>query len=166
MIAITEPKTEKPLNEERPRLPFYIPLVNHMVRTFLRMGLPMGPVTLLTVKGRNTGKTRRNPVGFFRLKGRQYLFSTFGSVNWVRNLRAARIATVRKGLHSMKVVPIELSPEDAVPVLKEVIAPAFQGLGGMIFRDHMPLKPDAPLSDFIIEARKHPVFELRPIVEN
>ncbi len=66
----------------------------------------------------------------------------------------------------MKVVPVELSPEDAVPVLKEVIAPAFQGLGGLIFRDHMPLKPDAPLSDFIIEARKHPVFELRPIVEN
>src|SRR5215470_5211295 len=101
MKTITVSKTEK-----LPHLPFYVPLLNHLVRSFLRIGVPMGPVTLLTVKGRNSGKARRNPVGFFKLNGRQYLFSTFGSVNWVRNLRAARQASVRKGLHSKTVIPV------------------------------------------------------------
>src|SRR5215467_11704399 len=165
MIAKTEIKTEK-MNEKLPHLPSYIPLINHAVRTFLRLGIPMGPVTLLTVKGRNTGKTRRNPVGYFKLNGRQYLFSTFGSVNWVRNLRAARQATVRKGLRSKKVVPVELSTEEAALVLKNAVAPAFQGIGGKIFRDHMPLKPNAPLNEFITEAHRHPVFELRPVHDN
>src|SRR5215831_9941775 len=108
MITVSESKTEK-----LPHLPRYIPLINHAVRTFQRLGIPMGPVTLLTVKGRNTGKTRRNPVGYFKLNGRQYLFSTFGSVNWVRNLQAVQKASVRKGLHSNTVIPVELSTEEA-----------------------------------------------------
>ena len=165
MIARTEIRTEKPHGKPA-HLPFYIPIINHAVRTFLRIGVPMGPVALLTVKGRNTGKARRNPVGFFKLNGRQYLFSTFGTVNWVRNLRAARQATVRKGFRSKRVVPVELSQEEAALILKNAVAPAFQGLGGKMFREHMPLKPDAPLSEFISQARQHPVFELVPVGDN
>jgi hypothetical protein len=29
--------------------------------------------------------------------GRRYVFATFGEVNWVRNLRAAREAVIRRG---------------------------------------------------------------------
>ena len=46
-------------------------------------------------------------------------------------------------------------------VLKEAIAPRFLGLGGKVFGSHFPLKPDAPLSAFIEESKRHPVFELR-----
>src|SRR5436309_12627491 len=53
-----------------PKLPFYIPLFNHMIRSFLRLGVPLGYVGLLTVKGRKTGKTRRNPVGLFDHNGK------------------------------------------------------------------------------------------------
>ena len=121
----------------------------------------MGYVGLLTVKGRKTGKTRRNPVGLFAYNGRRYLFSTFGDVNWVRNIRAAKQATVKKGLRSRRVVPVELSLTDVAEILKGAIAPAFQGLGGKIFGSHFPLKPDAPIADFVEEAKRHPVFELR-----
>jgi len=144
-----------------PKLPFYIPLFNHMIRSFLRLGVPFGYVGLLTVKGRKTGKTRRNPVGLFDYKGKRYLFSTFGDVNWVRNVRAAGTATVRKKWTSRKVIPVELSSLETAKVLKEAIAPRFLGLGGKIFGSHFPLKPDAPLAMFIEESKRHPVFELR-----
>ncbi len=126
----------------------------------------MGNVGLLTVRGRNTGKTRRNPVGLFEHNGHLYLFSTFGDVNWVRNVRAAKHATIKKGLTTKKVVPVELSPSEAATVLKETIAPAFLGLGGKIFGSHFPLKPDDSLDLFLEETRRHPVFELRETENN
>ena len=144
-----------------PKLPFYIPLFNHAIRTFLRFGVPLGYVGLLTVKGRKTGKTRRNPVGLFEYNGKHYLFSTFGNANWVRNVRAAGTATVQKGLRKQKVIPVELSTTENAQVLKNAIAPRFLGLGGKIFGSHFPVKPDAPLADFIEESNRHPVFELR-----
>ena len=157
MLAKIEPKRKSAL----PHLPFYIPLFNHMIRALLRAGVPLGYVGLLTVKGRISGKTRRNPVGFFDYNRHLYLFSTFGDVNWVRNLRASRYATVRRGLHSRRVNPVELSPNDAAIVLKGAVAPAFQGPGGKIFGSHFPLKPDQPIDVFVQEANRHPVFELR-----
>ncbi len=51
----------------------------------------MGPVALLTVKGRKTGKNRRNPVGLFDYKGHRYISSTFGQVNWVQNVRVVSL---------------------------------------------------------------------------
>lgn len=156
-MAETYPKPVSKL----PKLPFYIPLFNHVVRSFLRIGVPMGYVGLLTINGRNTGKTRRNPVGLFEHSGRQYLFSTFGNVNWVRNIRAARTARVKKGLKTRTVVPVELSLNDTAVVLKETIAPAFLGLGGKVFGSHFPLKPEDSMDKFVEEAKRHPVFELR-----
>lgn len=120
----------------------------------------MSYVGLLCVKGRNTGKTRRNPVGLFQHEGKRYLFSTFGDVNWVRNVRAANYVTIKKGLRTRTVVPVELPRESAAVVLKETIAPAFLGLGGKIFGSHFPLKPDDSIDKFIEEAKRHPVFEL------
>ena len=159
MIAEAYPKRISKL----PRLPFYIPVFNHLVRTFLRLGVPLSYVGLLTVKGRNTGKSRRNPVGLFNHNGHRYLFSTFGDVNWVRNIRSAKQATIKKGLTTKGVVPVELSLDKAAVVLKETIAPAFLGLGGKVFSSHFPLKPDDPIDAFVEEAKRHPVFELHEI---
>ncbi len=157
MLNITRRKQASAI----PRLPFYIPLFNHVIRTFLRIGVPLGYVGLLSVKGRNTGKIRRNPVGLFELNGRQYLFSTFGDVNWVRNLRASKTAKIRHGFHTITVHPVELSLSETAEVLKGAIAPAFLGLGGKIFGSHFPLKPDASIDEFVEEAKRHPVFEFR-----
>jgi deazaflavin-dependent oxidoreductase (nitroreductase family) len=157
---ITKTGLEKKSNAP-PKLPFYIPLFNHAIRSFLRIGVPLGYVGLLTVKGRKTGKTRRNPVGLFEYNGKRYVFSTFGNVNWVRNVRAAGTATVRKRWRSQRVLLVELSPIETAKVLKEAIAPRFLGLGGKVFGSHFPLKPDAPLAAFIEESKRHPVFELR-----
>ena len=147
---------------ETVHVPSIVPLFNHVIRSFLRIGVPMGPVGLLTVKGRLTGKSRRNPVGLFKHDGRSYLFSTFGNVNWVRNLRAAGQATIRKGFHKTQVYPVELTPEEAAPILKEAVAPFLRNhFAELILAPHFRVEPDAPPSDFVEEARRHPVFELR-----
>ncbi len=139
-----------------------VPLFNHVIRSFLRIGVPMGPVGLLTVKGRLTGKSRRNPVGLFKHDGRSYLFSTFGNVNWVLNLRVAGQATIRKRFHKTQVYPVELTPEEAAPILKEAVAPFLRNrFAELILGPHFKVEPDAPPSDFVEEARRHPVFELR-----
>jgi deazaflavin-dependent oxidoreductase (nitroreductase family) len=143
-------------------VPLFVPLFNHVVRSFLRIGIPMGPVALLTVKGRKTGKNRRNPVGLFNYKGHRYVFSTFGQVNWVQNVRAAGQATIRKRWHKQTVILVELSPEQAAPILKEVVAPMVStGLAGKLFGRHFEATPNSPLDDFVEEAKRHPVFELR-----
>ena len=145
-------------------VPFFVPLFNHVVRSFLRIGVPMGPIALLTVKGRKTGKNRRNPVGLFDYKGSRYIFSTFGQVNWVQNVRAAGIATMRKRWHKQTVTIVELSPEQAAPILKEVVAPMVStGLAGKLFGRHFEATPNSPISNFMEEAKRHPVFELREI---
>src|SRR3989475_6722343 len=147
---------------EAAHVPSIVPLFNHVIRSFLRIGIPMGPVGLLTVKGRVTGKPRRNPVGLFRHDGQSYLFSTFGNVNWVRNLRAAGQATIRRGFLKTQIFPVELTPEEAAPILNETVAPFLRNrFAELILAPHFKVDSDAPLSDFLEEARRHPVFELR-----
>lgn len=66
--------------------------VTWILKGLLRIGLPMGPMVLLTVRGRKSGQPRTTPVDLFEGNGRSFLVSTHRqeSCNWVRNLRAAR----------------------------------------------------------------------------
>jgi len=151
--------TEKPT--KRANLPFVVRLLNPVIARLLRLGLPMRPMILLTVRGRITGEPRATPVGLFEYNGKRYLFATFGEVNWVRNLRAARTAVLRLGRRSEELVAAELAPEEAVPFLKGAIAPLLKRPpGAWILRRHFNAAPEAPLNDFIKEAQRHPVFEV------
>jgi deazaflavin-dependent oxidoreductase (nitroreductase family) len=71
-----------------------------MVERLLRLGVKMGPMILLTVRGRKSGQPRTTPVAMTEHDGKRYLVGTFGDVNWVRNLRAAGEATLRSGRHA------------------------------------------------------------------
>ena len=48
-------------------VPRFIHLGNRIVRGALRIGMPMGPMILLTVRGRKTGLPRTTHVGLFEL---------------------------------------------------------------------------------------------------
>ncbi len=126
----------------------------------------MGPTILLTVRGRRTGQPRTTPVGLFERDGHRWLFAQFGDVNWVRNLRAAGEGILTRGRRRQAIVAVELTPEAAASVLKEVVAPWMRGpmgavatlmAGGPMF----DVALDAPVNDFINEVRRHPVFEVR-----
>ena len=140
-----------------PRVPLYVRFVNPVLKPLLRLGLRIRPMALLTVHGRRSGQSRSTPVGLFALDGRRYLFSAFGEVNWVRNLRAAGVATIGVGRRRETVHAAELSAEAAAPVIRSILkTPAYAS----VVRPYFPVREDAPLSEFLQEARRHPVFEL------
>jgi deazaflavin-dependent oxidoreductase (nitroreductase family) len=144
------------------RVPFYVPVLNPLVKSFLHLGVPAGPMTLLTVRGRKTGRSRTTPVGLFRLEGRRYVFDTFGKADWVRNLRVAREAVIGRGWGRKRVAARELSLDEAAMVLKEVFAPYIASrFRSSFLRMGYSLTKDSTMDDYAREARRHPGFELQ-----
>ncbi len=145
------------------RVPFYIPIFNRIIVRLLRVGVPMGPMILLTVRGRTSGQPRTTPVGLFEQDGHRWLLATFGETNWTRNLRAAGEGILTRGRRREAIAAVELAPEAAGPVLKNVLTPRLKSrVAASFLRRFYDVTADAPLTDFISEARRHPVFELFP----
>ena len=78
-----------------------------IIKRLLRAGVPMGPMILLTVRGRTTGQPRTTPVDLLERNGRRWLVATHGgaSSNWVRNLRAAGEGVLTRGRRRQAVPP-------------------------------------------------------------
>jgi deazaflavin-dependent oxidoreductase (nitroreductase family) len=136
-----------------------------IVKGLLRVGLPMGPMVLLTVRGRKSGEPRTTPVDLFEKSGRSFLVSTHRqeTSNWVRNLRVAGEGVLQRGRNRRPITVVELPPEVAGAVLREVLAPRLAlPLRGFVLRRTFSVPPDAPLAAFVAAARSHPVFEIVP----
>ena len=133
----------------------FVRISNAMTIFLLRIGVKMGTMTLLTVRGRKSGQPHTNPVTLIELDGDRLLIAPFGAVNWVRNLRAAGEATLTRGRHSEHVSAAELSIQEAGPILKKSLAgaPSF-------VTNYFDVTPDSSLADFECEAPRHPVFRL------
>lgn len=134
-----------------------------IVKRLLSMGLPIGPMVLLTVRGRTTGQPRTTPVDLLERAGRRWLVATHGGgdSNWVRNLRASGEGILRLGRRRQAFSAVELTPEAAGPLLKEVLEPRLASpLRGFVLRRTLEVTSDASLDEFIRVARRHPVFEL------
>jgi deazaflavin-dependent oxidoreductase (nitroreductase family) len=118
---------------------------------------------LLTVPGRKSGLPRTTPVTVVEYEGDRWVTSPYGEVDWVRNLRAAGEATIRRGRRTDLFRAQEVSAAESAPVLKwmlnEVKMPS-------IVRKQYLVSPDAPLTSYEREARYHPVFRLtaEPVV--
>lgn len=144
-------------------IPSFVPVFNRLIRRLLGAGLPMGPMTLLTVRGRVSGALRTTPVALFQHNGRRWLTATFGETNWTRNLRAAGEGTIQHGGRREHVAAVELEPEQGGAVLEEVLAPRLRSpLQAAFLRKFYALSARSTRDDFIHEAQRHPVFELRP----
>ena len=144
-------------------VPRIVPLLNPLVRRFMGAGLPFGPNVLLTVRGRRSGLARTFPVALMESRGRRFVQSPYGEVNWVRNLRADGEAVLTHGRQRDRVVAVELTPEVAGPVLHDAVAPYLRSrLTAPFVRLFIPLRRDATIEDCIAHARHHPLFELRP----
>ncbi len=143
------------------RAPYSARMMNPLVKSLLLMGVPLPPTILLTVRGRKSGKPRMTPVGLFEFDSHRYLFSTFGESNWVRNLRKSGEATLRRGRRRETVVAVELTPEEAAPVLKGAMMPYFRRrlMAGQL-RSHYNVAPDSSLEEWRDAAKHHPVFEV------
>ena len=136
------------------RLGFWRRLANQLIRSLLRVGLSPPHTYLLTVRGRKTGRSYSTPVTLVEENGGRWLVAPYGEVAWVRNARAAREITLSRGRGSETLNIVELSPEDAAPVLKKYLSRV------AVVRPFFDVRTDSHLSEFVAEAPKHPVFRL------
>lgn len=156
---MTSPTTTSP-----PPVPAIVRRLGPVIRALLRIGLPMGPNVLLTVRGRKSGVERTFPVAILEADGREVVFSPFGEVQWVANLRASGEAVVRHGRRSRQVAAIELAPETAGPLLADGMklvmgVPVF----GSMISGWYGVKRQSAAADYLAAARRHPAFELMEI---
>jgi deazaflavin-dependent oxidoreductase (nitroreductase family) len=155
--------TRSPAADRAP-VPAIVHRLNPLVNRLLRLGLPMGPNVLLTVRGRKTGTLRTFPVAILETDGRQFLFSPFGEVSWVHNLRASGVATVRRGRRSREVTAVELLAADAAPILEAGMRPVLKApVFGPMIAGWYGIDRDSSPADYQAAARSHPAFELRDI---
>src|SRR2546422_11676608 len=85
-------------------VPFYVPILNPLIHTLLRLGVPVGPMPLLPSPGRKTAKSPTNPLPPSKLKAPPTPPSLYGQANWVRNPRPPGQATSRPGGHTEPVI--------------------------------------------------------------
>jgi deazaflavin-dependent oxidoreductase (nitroreductase family) len=141
------------------RPPLAVRLFDPILRRLLRAGLPLGPNALITVVGRRSGEPRSAGVALLELHGRRWVLSAYGETNWVRNLRAARAATLSVRGRPESVTARELTPTEAEAFFREELAPYVRGFPrplqwfGRIFVGEM-------LDDPAGASQRHPVFEL------
>lgn len=113
-----------------------------------------GPTYLLTVPGHRTGRPLSTPVTLVEDDGIRWLVAPYGDVAWVRSARAAGQVTLSRGGRSETASIRELNATEAALVLQRYVARV------PITRPYFDARPDSPLSDFVSEAPRHPVFQL------
>jgi deazaflavin-dependent oxidoreductase (nitroreductase family) len=145
----------------QPPVPGFVTRLNPLILRLLRLGMPMGPNTLMTVRGRKTGEPRTVPVAILRAEDREFVFAAFGEVPWVHNLRAAGTATIGSGRRARQVRAIEVDEETAARVLAAGLRPVMKvPLMGPMIAGWYGIDRRSTAEDYRAAARRHPAFEL------
>lgn len=103
----------KPADGTPPR---WLAVVNPVIRAAGRLG---APVSVLTLRGRRTGRLRRTPVSPMELDGAHYVVAGYPTAQWVLNARDAGGGTLAVGRRRTPVRLVELTSQEARPVLRE-----------------------------------------------
>jgi deazaflavin-dependent oxidoreductase (nitroreductase family) len=125
---------------------------NSLVSLLARLGI--GPIHLLTTRGRRTGRPATVPVVPVDDAERRWLVAPYGEVQWVRNARSNPRVTVRYGREEHEYHAREVTAGEAGPVLRRYVHVAPKA------RSAFRAAPDDPVDAFVAEADRHPVFEL------
>jgi deazaflavin-dependent oxidoreductase (nitroreductase family) len=157
---------------------WFLRLFNPLARRLIAAGIPTGaPNILLTVRGRQSGKPRATPVGMLELDGRWFVQASYGETGWAGNLRTAGEATITgRGHRGLTVQAIELTPEEAGAMLRHALQPYRQlrflrpllgphARPPMMIQRSRRFRIDDTLEEYVAEARRHPLFELRPVTD-
>ena len=150
-------------NGERVLPPRWLKPVNKVLMVMLRLGVPISRVespVVLTVPGRKTGKPRSTPVTPMDVDGNRYVVNGYPGADWVSNVRAAGGATLTQGRRTQRVRMVELTPEDARPVLRAFPAAVPTGVELM---KRVGLLTDGTPDEAAGLAGRCPVFRIDPV---
>jgi deazaflavin-dependent oxidoreductase (nitroreductase family) len=121
-----------------------------------RLGIGASYRYILTVVGRKTGQLHSNPVDAMRHDEGLWLVAGYGPANWVGNARAAGIVTLSRAGRSERYTVHEVTPKEAVPVLRKYIREV------RVTRPYFDAGPDADDNAIESELASHPVLNLMP----
>ncbi len=143
--------------------PYHVTFADRMAAalttTLLRVGVKLGTMSLLTVRGRKSDQPHTVLVLLVEQDGERWLVAPYGAVQWVRNIRAAGTATLTRGRRSEAISVTELEAPEAAPVLKQyLLLPVAAGV-----RAYFDATKDSPLEAFERETARHPVFRITPM---
>lgn len=126
-----------------PRNSRVIHLLNRPVIALQRLGLAFGPIVVLTIPGRVSGKMRSTPVALTVIDGERYVIAYRAHSDWAANARAAGWAMLRRGRSSERVALVELAEAARSDVLREI--PAQSPRAGRFYRRQFGIDftPDA-----------------------
>ena len=147
----------------QPRPPRYLKSMNKVMMAVQRLGIPTGPAMVLTVPGRKSGQPRSTPMTPFEFQGGLYAVAGYPGADWAANARAAGTGMLARGRRSRRVRIIELSAEQARPVLRafpsEVpVGVAFAKQSGMV--------RDGTADEFEALAGRIAVFRFEPTISS
>jgi deazaflavin-dependent oxidoreductase (nitroreductase family) len=138
-----------------------MPFLNAPAKRLLKLGVPLGPNGLITIRGRSSGLPRTTPVAIIELDGSRWVWCPWGEVHWVRNLRAAGEATITVRKHDVRVRATELDEAGRVAFFRDVMTPLSARIpfGATFVR----LVDRVDIHDPVGAAEGHPVFALAEV---
>jgi hypothetical protein len=110
------------------RAPRRVRFFSAILQFLLAAGVPLGPNRLISIPGRKSGLDRTTALAAIQVSGRRWVWAPWGEVNWVRNLRAARRATLTMHEGKEEVIATELDPTQRVGFFRDVLAPLARGI--------------------------------------
>jgi len=142
-------------------VPRWLRAANRAALAMSRIGLTMGPVCVLTVPGRRTGKPRSAPVSPLTVSGGRYVVAGLPDSDWARNVRAAGHAQLSRGRRREPVTLTEVTDSQLkVQVMRAYPREVPRG-APMFVRAGITSSPDP---DAFAAAASHvAVFQIRPL---
>jgi len=143
-----------------PRIPGYVPAANLAMKFLTRRGVKVGPVSVITVAGRKSGRPHSTPVTPWVVDGRRYVIAAIGTSDWSRNARAAGAGTLTSGRATTRVWLTEVTD----PALKERVVVAFgtQNRAGGSFLKQAGVAPSRTPEGYAAAVPHVAVFEVTP----
>jgi deazaflavin-dependent oxidoreductase (nitroreductase family) len=145
------------MSDRRP--PRYLKPMNKVMMAVQKLGIPTGPAMVLTVPGRKSGQPRSTPMTPFEHDGGLYTVAGYPGSDWAANARVAGAGTLSRGRKSRRVKIVELSTQEAGPVLRSFAVKVPVGVG---FAKRSGLVDEGTPDEFAALAGQLSVFRFDP----
>lgn len=124
------------------------------------LGLTPETVVLLEVRGRRSGKLRRNVVVRTPYQGQQYLVALAGESEWVRNVRAAGGRAVIRHGGACEVSLVEVARDERPPIIWAYMHRPGPSSPAKEARHYFGVRPDASQEEMRSLVDRYPVFRI------